>query len=275
LIELHEGVSSSEPYTSIATPDQIIGVAMSGRYASEFLHAGRWHRGVYEPGSICLHRQGEVARYRFSKRDYGDAGTAMLYLPHAQLSAAADHLRRIGQGSCTALLNRAVDRDPAIFHMAAALLRAMESGADDLYAETAAAWLAVHVVSRHGGYLHLDDDRIAGPITDRRLARVIEYMSVHFAEPLTLESLAATAGISKFHFTRVFRSRVGRTPYSFLTDIRLEAARRMLVTTELPIGEVGVACGYHGASHFSAAFAAKYGVAPTAFRLRRQNPRTA
>jgi AraC family transcriptional regulator len=270
LIELHTGVSSSDPYTSIATPDQIIGVAMSGRYSSEFLHAGRWRRGVYEPGAICLHRRGEVARYRFGKREYGNASTAMLYLPHGQLQAAADQLRRAGQRSADVALNAAVDRDPAIFQMAATLLQAMERGADNLYAETAAAWLAVHVASRHRGYLDVDDNRTAGPITDRRLARVIEYMSAQFAEPLTLEELAATAGVSKFHFTRLFRSKVGRTPHAFLTDIRLDSARRMLVTTDLSIGEVGLACGYRDASHFSTTFAAKYGASPTAFRLQRK-----
>jgi AraC family transcriptional regulator len=95
-------------------------------------------------------------------------------------------------------------------------------------------------------------------------------MSVHFAEPLALEDLAAAAGISKFHFTRLFRSKVGRTPHAFPTDIRLDSARRMLVTTELSIGEVGLACGYRDASHFSTAFAARYGAAPTAFRLQRK-----
>ncbi len=272
LIELHTGVSSNEPYTSIATPDQVIGVAMSGRYASEYFHAGRWHRGVFDPGAICVHRRGESSRYRFDKRTYGGAGTAMLYLPHAELMAAADHLRRAGQRSADAALHRAVDRDPAIFHVAAALLRAMQRGADDLYAETAAAWLAVHLLSRIGGYVDCDDNRSAGPITDRRLARVSEYMSVHFAEPLTLEDLAATAGMSKYHFARVFRSKVGRTPHAFLADIRRETARRILITADLSIVEVGLACGYRRATHFSAAFSAKYAVAPTAFRALNGNP---
>ncbi len=273
MIELHTGVRSSEPYTAITTPDQIIGVAMSGRYASEFFHGGRWRRGIYEPASICLQRQGEVSRYRFDSREYGEASTAMLYLPHGRLSDAAEQLRRAGQRSGVLPLDPVVGRDPAIFQMATALLQAMEQGADDLYAETAAAWLAVHIISRHSRYLGLDDNRSAGPISDPRLSRVIEYMSVHFAEPLTLHDLAAVANISKFHFARAFKNRIGRTPHRFLTDIRLDTARRMLVTTDQSIASIGLACGYRDASHLSTAFATRYGVAPTVFRTQRRDER--
>lgn len=271
LIELHTGVSSSEPYTSIATPDQIVGVAMSGRYASEFFYGGRWRRGVYEPGSICIHRRGESARYRFDKHEHGEAETALLYLPHTQLAAAADQLRRPGQRLVDSPLGPVADRDPAIFQMATALLQAVEQGADDLYAETAAAWLAVHVLSKHSNYLTLDGNRKSDHLTDPRLARVIEFMSTHFAKQLTLDELAAHANVSKYHFTRLFKSKVGRTPHSFLTEIRLDTARRMLVTTALPIAEVGLACGYRSASHLSAAFAARFGVAPTTFRIRHKS----
>ena len=46
----------------------------------------------------------------------------------------------------------------------------------------------------------------------------------------------------------------------------LEAARRMLVTSDLSVAAVGEACGYRAPSHFSAAFAARYGLTPSAFR---------
>lgn len=268
LLELHTGVARSDSYESIPTPDQIVGVAMAGSYASEVFYNGSWRRGVYHPGALCVHRPGDSHRYRFPAPEPAQANfrTAMLYLPHAQMTAAAEHLRRIGQRSIAPSLNTAVDRDPAIAQMTSALLQAMTEKVDDLYAETSAAWLAVHLVTRYGTRSGIGDSRSPGVISDARVARVIEFMSAHFDQPLTLDQLAAEACVSKFHFTRLFRSKVGQSPLGFLTDLRLEAARRMLVTSDLSVAAVGEACGYRAPSHFSAAFTARYGLTPTAFR---------
>lgn len=146
----------------------------------------------------------------------------------------------------------------------------MEDGEDDLYAETAAAWLTVHLLTRYSSLAGGDDHRTPGVITDARLARVIEFMSVHFADPLTLDQLADEACVSKYHFARLFRSGVGQSPLAFLADLRLDAACRMLVTSDLPIAAVGAACGYRAPSHFSAVFAARYGLTPHAYRSYRK-----
>jgi AraC family transcriptional regulator len=269
LLDLHTGVSSNEPYTSVATPDPRVGVSVSGRYSSDFFTLGRWRHDVHSPGSICVHRTGEEARYRFPVPDDINHRTALIYFPLAQLASAADHFRRAGQTDHVPSFNSVVDRDPAIAHVAFALLRAMSNGGGDLYAETVAAWLGVHLVSRYGPNASLDDDRNVGSISDSRLSRVIEFMSIHFAEPLTLEQLAAEACISKYHFTRLFRSKIGQTPHRYLADLRLDAARQMLVSTDLSVAQVSNACGYSAASHFSAAFAVKFGLTPTDFRSSR------
>jgi AraC family transcriptional regulator len=263
-------VSSSEPYSSIPTADQIVGVALSGHYVSEVFREGRWRRGVYHPGAICVHQPIESVRYRFPRPEPKDANftTAMLYLPHAQMAAAAEHLRRPGQRDFTSHLSANVARDLAIAQMTTALLGAMQDKIDNLYADTAAAWLAVHLVNRYGSLAGTDDRRQSGTISDARLARVIEFMSVHFDEPLTLDQLASEACVSRFHFARLFRNKVGQSPFRFLSGIRLEAARRMLITSDLSAAEVGAACGYRTASHFSAAFCARHGLSPTAFRLK-------
>jgi AraC family transcriptional regulator len=237
----------------------------------DFFTRGRWRHDAHSPGSICIHRTGEEARYRFPVPEDINHKTALIYLPLAQLASAADHFRRAGQTDRIPTFNSVVDRDPAIAHVAFALLRAMSTGGGDLYAETVAAWLAVHLVSRYGSHASLEDDRDVGLITDARLSRVIEFMSTHFAEPLTLEQLAAEACISKYHFTRLFRSKIGQTPYRYLADLRLDAARQMLISTDLSVSQVSKACGYPAASHFSTAFAVKFGLTPTDFRSSRSD----
>ncbi|MGF7149789.1 AraC family transcriptional regulator [Sphingomonas zeicaulis] len=268
LLDLHSGVASSEPYESVATTDPRVGITISGRYSAEFFTGGKWRYDAHGPGSINIHRTGEQTRYRFPKPVDGDFKVALVYYPLAQLEAAADHLRRPGQSSAVPAFHSVVGRDPVLTQIAFALADAMKQGVGDFYAETAAAWLAVHMLTRHA---HAADGtgRSPGDLSDQRLARVIEFMSAHFAMPLTLEQLAAEACISKFHFARLFARKVGQTPYRFLTGIRLDAASRMLITTDLSISQVGAACGFPTSSHFSTAFANRFGMSARDYRLTR------
>jgi len=266
LVDHHIGARSDEPYLSIATPDLEIGVATSGRYASEIYYGGRWRRGTYQTGAVCLNQSGEPRKIRFEALKKINSSTAMLYIPGALLSDTAEHLRRRNQREIQPLLNPTVDNDPVILEVTRSLLQALEQGADNLYCETAGAFLAVHILTRHGLQFRAEEERSVGSISDARLSRVIEFMSANFASPLSLEMLAAEACISKYHFTRIFRERVGTTPYRHLADLRLRAARRLLTTTDLSIAEVGAACGYPRYTHFVAAFRSRFGIAPGKFR---------
>lgn len=208
-----------------------------------------------------LHNTSDLTRYRFPRpRDEGYR-LALIYLPARLIEGAHDLLRQAGSSSTIPRLHSATTRDPAISEVARALHQALLGGQRDLYAETAGAWLSMHLLTRHGP--HADrQPRSAGTITDARLARVLDYMEAHFAEPLTLERLADEACVSKYHFTRLFRAKLGQTPLRRLASIRLEAARRMLQDTDLPIAMVARACGYPVASHFSAAYRDHFSVSP-------------
>ena len=232
----------------------------------ELLVGRRWRHDAHDPGTICVHRMEEVTRYRFPQPTDANYQTALIYIPVQLLASSLDQFRRPGQSISLPRLNSIVDRDGAITQTAHALLRAMTLGEGDIYAEAAATWLAVHVLSRYGPNAGVQDNRNAGGLTDARLARVVEFMSVHFAQPLTLDRIAQEAHVSKFHFTRLFRERIGQIPYRYLAEIRLDAARRMLLTTDRSVMSVAAACGFASASNFSVAFTRKYGVSPLASR---------
>ena len=200
LVDVHCGSASSEPYTSIGTPDPRVGVTISGRYSGEYFTRGQWRHDAHGPGSINLHRTGEVTRYRFPPAEDPDFQFALVYLPFEEMASAADHLRRPGQRTEVPAFADFVDRDPAITQMTLALVRAMAAGERNIYAETAAAWFAVHLLHAYGANAGDPDGRSPGVLTDRRLSRVVEFMSRHFAEPLTLDHLASEACISRYHF---------------------------------------------------------------------------
>ena len=61
-----------------------------------------------------------------------------------------------------------------------------------------------------------------------RIRRVQEYVEVHVGEALCLDDLADVAGLSRYHFSRVFRDEVGQTPWAFVRDARIERAKKRL-----------------------------------------------
>lgn len=104
------------------------------------------------------------------------------------------------------------------------------------------------------------------PCLDPRLARILAYIDRHYADPLTLDKLAKEAGISKYHFVKLFRQVAGQTPIAYVANVRLERARHLLCTTEMSVSEVASTCGYARATHFSAAFSGRYGISPSKMR---------
>jgi AraC family transcriptional regulator len=269
LLDVHSGMTWNQPYNSVPTLDPRISVSLSGRWLVNFCSKGTWRPDVSEPGTTTVIRMEDDRRFRLAPLDDDDCHFALIYFPLNQLAATVDHLRRPGQRSAVPMFNRVQGKDRAVAQVTRALMMAMEQGASELYAETVSAWLATHLLVQSKTYVPYEDDRSAGDISDARLRRVIEFVSVHFGEQLTLGRLADEAGISKFHFTRLFREKVGQTPYRYLSEIRLAAAAKMLVTTDLRVSEIALLCGYPIASHFTTAFAARYGAPPQEFRTTR------
>ena len=85
-------------------------------------------------------------------------------------------------------------------------------------------------------------------------------------EPLTLDDLAEMAGLSPFHFARVFRAVSGVPPVEFQTALRFAKAKEMLLTTPASVTEVCFEVGYGSLGTFSRRFKQMVGVTPAVFR---------
>jgi AraC family transcriptional regulator len=268
LLDEHEGRGRSEVFETHITPDVTLVVATHGAHRVEVFKHGRWYDAVYQPGAAGLTPPDEATRLRWaSAPEEVPFRTANLYLPAGLIAATADEFRHIGRPPPARPLSALVFRDPMIATSVLALLGALDVGAPDLYAEQAGRWIAVHLLARHAGHwCKTDENRQPGIITDRRLARVLDFMSARLGEPLTLGQLAHEAGISVHHFGRRFRERFGQTPLQCLTTMRMETAQRLLRTTELPVAEVAFACGYTRPAAFTATFFRHAGATPRAYR---------
>ena len=268
LVEHNRALASDEPFETLPTPDHTIVVMTRGEQEIEGLRGGIWRRSVYQPSTVGMTAGGETARLRRRLRGVGQSPEKVnLYVPQGIFREAAEHYRRAGQRLRDDPLRATAFRDPLIAATASSLLDAMAKGLPDLYAQAAAQWLATHLLARYGsGIDPAEEVRAPGALLDKRLLRVLDYMSAHLAEPLSLEDLAAEAGISKFHFARLFRAATGETPHGLLVRLRMNAARQMLANTDLAVAVIAARCGFARAAHFGAAFARRFGASPTAFR---------
>ncbi|WCD91385.1 HTH-type transcriptional regulator (plasmid) [Streptomyces xanthophaeus] len=87
-----------------------------------------------------------------------------------------------------------------------------------------------------------------------------------FGEPLTLDELACTAMVSKYHFLRMFTRVTGVTPGRFLTAVRLQEAKRLLLSTSLNVADVSAQVGYSSTGSFTRRFTESVGLSPTQYR---------
>ncbi|WP_150273783.1 helix-turn-helix transcriptional regulator [Paenibacillus tepidiphilus] len=84
--------------------------------------------------------------------------------------------------------------------------------------------------------------------------------------PWNLETMARLAGYSSYHFLRLFRSVMGKTPAVYLNDCRLAKAKLLLVSTELPVAGIALQTGYRQASYFIKVFKESEGLSPGVYR---------
>lgn len=104
-------------------------------------------------------------------------------------------------------------------------------------------------------------------LNHKAVIKAIDLMESTIDEPVQVERLAASAGLSRRQLERLFRRELGCTPSRYYLELRLERANLLLTSSRLPIVEIAMACGFVSASHFSKAYRDTYGRAPHQSRL--------
>ena len=102
-------------------------------------------------------------------------------------------------------------------------------------------------------------------LTDR-LKKAISLMKKSLSKTLTLKELAEASHLSSYHFLRCFRSAYSRTPFQYLTHLRLKLACKLLRETGLPVNMIISKCGFENDSSFIRLFKKEFRITPVAFR---------
>ena len=102
--------------------------------------------------------------------------------------------------------------------------------------------------------------------------RCLEFMRARLSEDVSLDELAAEARLSPFHFARMFKQSVGVPPRVHLTRLRVERARELLKTTDLPVTEIAQEVGYSSNQVLARVFIKHQRMSPTDYRRAARDP---
>lgn len=111
------------------------------------------------------------------------------------------------------------------------------------------------------------------PVEEDPIFRAAQYLQAHFAERLTLEDLAEVAQVSRSTLAHRFRARMHCTPMAYQRQLRVEAALRLLRTTDRPLRDIAMEVGFADAFHLSRIVKAETGQAPSSIRRQGRSAR--
>ena len=96
----------------------------------------------------------------------------------------------------------------------------------------------------------------------------LAFINEHFSEPLSLESIAKNANLSPYYFTRLFTAETGFTPHQYLIATRINTAKFLLQTPDMPVKEIAFASGFNSESSFCSTFKKWEKTTPSEYRAR-------
>jgi AraC family transcriptional regulator len=223
---------------------------------------GAWTRTYCGPGDVSLLTRSQRSHWHWTE----EIDVSHVYLSESLVS-----------GICAEVTDRSIadvrlqdvvkTHDPIVTATVAAITgearqQAFGSG---LYVEAAATQLVVHLLRKYARVTFRERTG-EGRLSPAQVRRMMDYIESRLHEQLSLETLAAVAGMGVWTFTRHFRESFGRTPHAYIIERRIDRARRQLAQSSLPIKEVASACGFADQAHMTRVFQAHLHTTPAALR---------
>ena len=104
-------------------------------------------------------------------------------------------------------------------------------------------------------------------LRDFYIKEAFSFVEQNFQNNISVEDIAASCGLNRSYFGKIFRENMGKSPQEFLISYRMTKASELLKMTDLSVGDIGNAVGYPNQLHFSRAFKSVYGVSPRLWRI--------
>ena len=139
-----------------------------------------------------------------------------------------------------------------------------EAKMQDLQLDALLNLLGVHLLRQYGVARAPKD---LGGLSDRQFGQLRELMSARLAAGVRLDEIAQFVGLSPSQLLRSFRKRTGTTPHQYLTRLRLDHARTLIVGTSTTLAEIALSCGFSSQSHLTATMRREDGFTPGNLRV--------
>jgi AraC family transcriptional regulator len=159
-------------------------------------------------------------------------------------------------------------RDEHIHHIGMSLLHELKDAnvVGRLHADSLATVLAMQLVRRYSYFKDLRTSR--GGMAPRKLRKAIEFINNNLDDEQTigLAAVAEEVQMSYSHFARAFKQSMGVSPNVYMTEQRIERAKKLLAETDLRIADIALRAGFASQSHFTSTFRKLVWTTPKAFR---------
>lgn len=156
--------------------------------------------------------------------------------------------------------------DEDITQSATMLMDALNSeiGSEVMFESLARVFLT-KLIQKYG-LEHAEDIEFNKSFTSQHYKRVLDYVSEEFGGDINIDTMAAKAGLSNSHFSRVFKKTMGQSPHQFVMSYRVEQAKKMMADPDRAMIDIALSCGFADQAHFSRVFKQIEGQNPKQYR---------
>lgn len=155
---------------------------------------------------------------------------------------------------------------PFLYALDLSLRVTLEKLANAITVGSGAAYLESLCLVAVGELLQMHAVRSGPRLSEAELDRLLDFIEAHLEDDLSVEDLAKVLGLSRFHFSRLFKTTTSQSPYQFLLERRIRRSRDLLRSTNLSVADIASKCGFRSVPQFEEAFRRAMGARPIRYR---------
>ncbi len=155
---------------------------------------------------------------------------------------------------------------PFLYALDPSLLVTLQKLANAITVGASAAYLESLCLVAVGELLQMRSAHSGQRLSEAQLDRLLEFIEAHLEADLSVEDLAKVVDLSRFHFSRMFKTTTSQSPYQYLLLRRIQRSRDLLRSSNLSIADIAMNCGFRSVPQFEEAFRRVMGVRPIKYR---------